>query len=276
MKILISGGTGLVGKELGKKLTERGHELFVLTRDPDRSKVKTPYPHTPVFWNAAKTPVPEEIMSQIDGIINLAGAGVADKRWSQNYKSKIFNSRAIGTQNLVRSANNNKDQVQFFISTSATGFYGEGENLDEESSPGNHFLSKVCSAWEAPVENQLDSNLRSVILRVGVVLSEKGGALNKMTPPIQMGFGGALGNGRQLTSWIDIEDLVNMYIHAVESDISGTYNAVAPEPVRNMELTQQIAHIFQKKPGLSVPSFALRAAVGEMSQVLLMSQGISS
>ena len=276
MKILMSGGTGLIGKELGKKLTHKGHKLFVLTRDPDRSLVKTPYPHTPVFWDATKTSIDKDILSQIDGIIHLAGAGISDQRWNQNYKNKIFNSRVIGTQNLVRQANEFCSNIQFFISNSAIGYYGEGEDLSEDAHPGSYFLSKVCTAWESPIDNHLHEDIRSVVLRVGVVLSDKGGALEKMASPIQMGIGGPLGSGQQLVSWIDIEDLTNIYLHSIESSITGTFNAVAPQPVSNLEMTQEIAKIFAKKASFKVPSFALKAAVGGMSEVLLMSQGVSA
>ena len=278
MKILISGGTGLVGKELGKALVKNGHELFVLTRSPEKSIVYTPYPHTPVFWEAAKTAIPGEIMSQMDGVINMAGRGIADKRWTSNYKSKLFNSRVVGTQNLVRAANEHGDNLKFFISTSAVGYYGptQEEAVTEDAPAANDFLGKLCKAWESPVLHNLESRFRQVILRVGVVLSEKGGALSKMAGPIQAGIGGALGNGQQGMPWIDIDDLVKMFILAVDTSLEGTYNAVAPNPVSNKELTDLIGLSLGCKPGPSVPGFALRMAVGPMASTLLGHQSVSA
>jgi len=277
MNILISGGTGLVGTALGKALAAKGHRLFVLTRNPEGSKIFSPYPHTPIYWDATKNAPPSDLMAKMDGVINMAGVGIGDQRWNASYKRLLFNSRVVGTQNLVRAANEHGKNLKFFLSTSAVGYYegNSGQVLTEESQASQSFLGKLCVAWESPVVNMLNDNVRKVILRIGVVLSESGGALEKMLPPIRDGYGGALGSGRQVMPWIDIDDLVNMFVDATESDWDGVYNAVAPSMVTNQELTQEIANRLNRNPGPKVPGFALKIAVGEFAKTLVESQQVS-
>jgi len=278
MNILMSGGTGLVGKELGKSLIAQGHKIFLLTRSPEKSSTHTPYAHTAIRWDATHPEIADDLMSKIDGIINLAGQGVGDKRWSQKYKAALRNSRTIGTQHLVDLANRHQSNIQFFISTSAVGYYGKTENrpvTEEAPCASQQFLGQLCQDWEKPLWHNLVPTVRRVIFRVGVVLSEKGGALEKIIPPVQMGYGGNLGNGQQKVPWIDIADLVSMYTQAVSKDWQGVFNAVAPEIVSNAQLTATVGKAIERSPGLAVPGFALKLAVGEFANYLLESQCIS-
>lgn len=296
MNILISGGTGLVGKALGQALVAQGHSLYVLTRDPQRSSTHTPYPHIPVKWDSEKPEISESIMSHVHGIINLAGRGVADQRWTRSFKKELYNSRIIGTRYLIQKANEHKNHIKFFISTSAVGYYGAtGTQPADEDTPcpaappssqstgtcpgpdgsAKLFLARLCLDWEQPVLQDLHPSIRSVIFRVGVVLSEKGGALSKMLPPIQQGYGGAIGSGQQKVPWIDIDDLVSLYEQAVTLPWKGVFNGVAPEIVSQQQITLGIAQAIGRRPGPRVPGFAVRLAVGEFAQSLLENQSLS-
>jgi uncharacterized protein (TIGR01777 family) len=272
MKIMITGGTGLVGKEIGKKLAAKGHELFVLTRNKQKADLHCPYPQTAVTWDELPT---WSGLGELDFIINLAGAGINDQRWNESYKKKIYESRVYGTQKLIQLANEKVSHLQAFISTSAIGVYGEADDVfaDEDYNKSYDFLGQVCQDWEAPLGDLQKG--RSVIFRVGVVFSEKGGALAEMVPPIQGGYGGALGSGKQYMSWIDIDDLSDLYVFAVENNISGIFNATSPSPESNKAISQTIAKRLGVGLGPSVPYFALRMAVGEVAPHLVQSQKIS-
>ena len=273
MKILISGATGLVGSELGKKLVAKGHEIYVLTRSPEKANQYCPFPQTPVSWDEFYD---NTELENLDCIIHLAGTSLFDQRWNKKFKDKIYHSRVDTTKRLVEFANKKTKKLKAFISTSAVGIYGEADDkpITEEAPKSYSFLGKVCQEWESPLEKLM--NARGVIFRVGIVFSEKGGALSEMVPPIQMGYGGPLGSGKQFTSWIDIDDLVNMYVFAIENDIYGVYNAVSPNPKTNKEITQWIAKHLSKKAFLPVPLFALRLVMGEVAPHLVESQTISA
>ncbi len=273
MKILITGGTGMVGSEIGKKLAHQGHQLFILTRDRNKADLDCPFPQTPITWDELQE---SDIFTELEGIIHLAGASVAGRRWSKAYKQEIYDSRVKSTQQLVDLSNTKGHKLKFFISTSAIGIYGEANDTmaDEDYHKSYGFLGKVCQDWEAPISEL--QKIRSVIFRVGIVFSEKGGALAEMVPPIQNGVGGALGNGQQFMSWIDIDDLVNLYVMAVNTEISGVYNATAPNPESNLKISQSIANRLGVRLGPKVPYFALRLAVGEVAPHLVESQKISS
>lgn len=273
MKILIAGGTGLVGKELGKKLTDSSHEVFVLSRSPEGASWTCPYPQIALDWESLES---HPAIPGIDAIINLAGTSLADRRWDKKLKEELYTSRIQSTARLVEVANRRCQNLQCFISASAVGIYGNsGDLLVDEDQPHSYsFLGKLCQDWEAaltPLQNG-----RKVIFRTGIVLSEKGGALEKIVTPIQSGMGGYLGNGQQFMSWIDIDDLVNMYLFALENPINGVFNAVAPNPVSNRDFSKTIADHLGVKLGLSIPYFAIRIAVGEMARYLMESQRVSS
>lgn len=274
MKILITGATGLVGTQLGLELVRKGHEIIVVSRTPATTVYKCPFPHTSISWNFADH---QDVFAELDAIVHLAGKGIADGRWTESFKKQIYSSRVETTRQLVEATNTFAKNLKTFISSSAIGIYPFSDQpAKEDDASGEQFLAKVCEDWEQPVHQDLQKNIRAVLLRIGVVLSEDGGALDKIVPAIKAG-GGHLGSGQQVMSWIDIDDLVGMFMFSLENEsMSGPYNAVAPNPVTNKELTHVIAKELGQNILLPAPSVALRMIVGEMAQTLLSSQAVSS
>lgn len=281
MKILITGGTGLVGQNLGIELVRRGHELVVITRDKKSAELHLAYPAQIIECNLNRGPITSERLQGIQAVVHLAGENVAGGRWTSERKKTIFESRVLSLRNLISSFSKPQmEQLKTFVSTSAIGYYGDTgtQTATEESLPGNDFLSEVCQAWEAPLQ-ELPVQIRKTILRVGVVLSQVGGALAKMEEPFRLGLGGKVGSGQQSMSWIQIQDLVSLYVQALENEKwQGVYNAVAPEPVSNEEFSRQLAQVLRGTPrlGLPLPEFALSLAMGEMSSILTGSQRVAS
>ncbi len=275
MRILLTGGTGLIGRELGKALVRKGHSIVVLTREPEKSKLKTPYPHTPIRWDGEAGPLDKVYFDGIDGIIHLAGLGIAEKRWSNKFKFRLEDSRVTATNNLLRNA---PKSLKFFIGSSAIGYYGESDApLSEDTPAADHFFGRLCKNWEDKAYEHLDSKTVQIAhVRTGVVLSPQGGALAQMLPPLRTGLAGPLGNGKQFMSWIDIEDIVGVYIHILENKLSGPFNGVAPNPETNKKFTQIIGKIISRPVFSPVPKISLRIVLGEVSKYLVMSQNISS
>ncbi len=273
MNILISGGTGLVGTEIGKKLAGKGHKLFILTRSKEKAAKQCPFPNTPVSWDELES---SNIGADLEGIINLAGTNIFENRWNSEVKKKIHQSRIESTRTLVNFANQKCKNLKSFVSTSAVGIYGEADEqmVTEENSLSYSFLGQVCQDWEAEAKNLKVGNLS--IVRVGIAFSEKGGALEEMVPPIQAGVGGALGDGKAYMSWIDIDDLSDIFIHCLENSLTGTYNATAPNPATNQEISKEIANHLGTSLLMNVPFFALRMVVGPVAKHLVESQTISS
>ncbi|MEM7645959.1 MAG: TIGR01777 family oxidoreductase [Pseudomonadota bacterium] len=270
---LIAGGSGLVGSELGKKLAAKGHTLFVLTRSKEKAEMSCPYPMTPVTWDELDS---HPDLKNLDYVVNLVGTSINDKRWSSSFKKIIYSSRVDRTRQLAQWANKSCKNLKCFISTSAIGIYGDtdGEWVPEDHSLSYGFLGQLCQDWEQAAHEVQDTRL--AILRVGVVFSEKGSALSEMVPPIQMGVGGPIAGGQQWMSWIDVDDLADMFVFAIEKPIKGVYNAVAPEPATNKVITQTIASRLGKSAFLPVPYFALRAILGPMAKHIIENQKLSS
>lgn len=276
MKILVTGGTGLIGRELGKALVKRGHEITLLTRNPKASKLNTPYPHTAVFWDGEKELVDVSLFENIDGVVHLAGMGIADKRWSTKFKQELEDSRILSTKNLLKHA---PESLKFFIGASAIGYYPESdESLNEDTLPAVHFFGQLCKKWEASAYEMLNSSkVRVCHIRTGLVFAPNGGVLEQMVTPLKTGLSGPLGDGQQIVSWIDIEDIVNLYIFALENEnVVGPLNGVAPQPVTNKKLTQLIARRISRPAFIHVPELALQLVLGEVATYLTMSQNISS
>ncbi|GAB3501659.1 epimerase [Emticicia fontis] len=268
MNILITGGTGLIGKQLTRLLLSKGHKVSLLSRE------KVNIPDVKVFlWDIKKGLIDDEAFKNIDYIIHLAGAGIADKRWTDKRKQEIIDSRVKPIQLLNKHLKDQKIKLKAFISASATGYYGgdTGEaRLDESSPAGHDFLATCTKIWEEEGEKFTQAE-RIVSLRTGIVLSEKGGALPQLLQPIKLGIGSALGSGKQWMSWIHIDDMCQLYLQAIEDEkMHGAYNAVAPAPVRNEEIVRIAADVLRKPLWApNVPAFILKLLFGEMAIVVV-------
>ncbi|UYQ93323.1 TIGR01777 family oxidoreductase [Chitinophaga horti] len=279
--ILVTGGTGLVGRALTSFLLERGYRVIILTRKPGYSD----HPQLSYAqWDPAAGTLEAGVLQQADYIVHLAGAGVSDHRWTAAYKQQILDSRVQGSNFLYEQLKQQPNKVKSVISSSATGYYGETTNADrpfrETDAPANDFLGKVCQAWEKSVMQIQSLGKKVVILRTGIVLSRDGGALKEFYKPLRFGFATILGSGEQYISWIHIQDMVRLYFNAiVNNDLdAGAYNAVAPVPVKHKTLVMAMAHAAKGKSFIPVPvpSFALKIALGEMSVEVLKSVKASS
>ena len=274
--ILIAGGTGLVGNHLSQMLKAAGHEVLHLSRKRNLNAKFPAY-----VWDLTKKTIEQEAVDRADFIINLAGAGVADQRWTDERKRLIISSRVDSTLLLKFAIEHRPTPLKAFISASAVGFYGSrGDNLMNENDPAgkDSFLAESVSAWEQAVEKIAETGLRTVLIRIGVVLSTQGGALEKMLIPFNFFNATYFGNGQQWMSWVHIDDLCQMFIEAIENEqFSGTYNGVAPHPSRNKDLIVELKKAVGK-PALVLPApeFVLRAAMGEMADVVFDSTRVSS
>ncbi len=278
MKILMTGATGLLGKDIGKKLTEKGHGITVLTRDPKAAKSQLPFPARLYAWKNYSETVPSSYFDDIDAVIHLAGESIASGRWTKARKKLILESRTIGTKNIVKAIKASKGQVKQFISASAIGFYGDNQNrVTEDSSPGKDFLAMVCTEWEKESLELAQTGVKVINPRIGIVLSRKGGAMDKMLPLFSLGLGGVLGNGKQWMSWIHQDDLTQMFVHFVNHpELHGAFNAVAPHPVTNKDFSRSLAQALNRSLFFPVPDLALKIGLGEMSTLVLKGQNVSS
>lgn len=268
MRILLTGATGLLGREIGKALAEKGHQIMVVSRNREKAQELLPYPCEVIEGDLSKGPLHSEKLATLDAVINLMGEPVVGERWNEDKKAQIYNSRVLGTRNLVQSLPSN---LKVFISGSAIGYYGDNRDqvLSEENSAGQDFLAKVCVDWELEADKAPG---RKSFIRTGLVLSRYGGALEQMLFPFRAGVGGALGDGQHWMSWIHIKDIVGLFVFALENDdVRGPLNGVAPHPVTNQEFSQILAKSLGKSLGPSVPPVALKALFGEASEVVLSS-----
>lgn len=268
-KVLITGGTGLVGRHLVKKLQAQGMEVAVLSRNPTAS-----YEYK---WDIAKEYIDEKALENVTSIVHLAGAGIADKRWSTKRKQEIITSRVASIQLLFKKVNEYKVCLESFISASGIGFYGaitSSKIFTEVDSSANDFLGTVCRLWEQAVTKFQSEHCRTVILRTGVVLAKDGGALVKMKTPVIS----PISAGKQYMPWIHIDDLCELYLKAiVDEKMEGVYNAVAPEHQTNTSFSKAFAKSLKRAfVPIGVPAFLLRLIFGEMAIILLKGSRVSS
>lgn len=277
MRVLITGATGLIGSHLTKLLHEKGIAVNYLTTGKDKIQKKENY--SGFYWNPEDKEIDVESFKGVDAIYHLAGATVA-KRWTDEYKKEIIESRTKSAAILYEALQANDHNVKQFISASGINVYPSSLQklyTEEELAIDDSFLGEVVERWETAADEFADLGLMVSKVRIGLVLAKEGGALPKMKIPAQYNVGAAFGDGEQWQSWIHIRDVVGIFHHVLQNKLEGVYNAVAPNPVTNEELMEKMAAQLGKKKWLpNVPSFFLKAALGDMAAVLLSSQLVSS
>jgi uncharacterized protein (TIGR01777 family) len=273
--ILLTGATGMLGKDLIDVLLQRGYRVSVLSRKPQQIKNVSVY-----LWDVYKQEIDINCLEGVDSIIHLAGENIAKEKWSDERKKEIVESRVLSAHLLYKTLVAHKNQVKDFISAAAVGYYGNrgDEILTEESPAGKGFMAECCIKWEEAAEQGKTLGIRVVKLRTGVVLQKNEGALPAMAKPIQLFAGAALGSGRQWVPWIHFKDMTQVYIHALENkSLRGAYNACAPFPVTNKTLTKAIARQLHRPVWpFNVPESVLGLIFGEMSAVVLNSTNTSA
>jgi uncharacterized protein (TIGR01777 family) len=266
MKVLITGASGFIGRELQHALREKGHDLLLASRGEPRDI-------SWVQWSVDEGFADPKRLEGIDAVIHLAGESISGLRWTDEKKKAIRDSRVIGTRNVVDAISELDQRPSVLIAASAVGFYGDrgDEILTETSKSGKTFLADVCREWEAESRRAEDSGVRTVLLRTGLVMSKEGGALGTMLLPFKMGLGGVIGDGKQWMSWISLDDHINVITSALENEsVRGAVNSVSPEPVMNEEFTKVMGEVLYRPTFIPVPEFAVHLMLGEMGEELLL------
>ena len=275
--ILITGGSGLVGSRLTELLLAQDYNVSHLSRSPENHKdspVKT------YQWDIEKQTIDDEALKDVDCIVHLAGAGVADKRWTSSRKKLLLESRTKSAQLLINKLKEIDHKPKLFLSASAIGYYGaRGDQwVDEESIPNSDFLAELCVEWEKASKSVSELEIPFNIVRIGLVLSENGGALKEIAKSLDFGIAGYLGSGDQYMSWVHIDDLCGIFMHCIMGEVeqNEVYNGVAPTPEKNIDFTRILSKVVGKGILLPVPSFVLKLMTGEMSEMLLTGQRVKS
>lgn len=277
MRVLITGATGLVGNEITELLLKNGMKVNYLTTSEDKIQHQPNY--RGYYWNPTEGIIDENCFIDVESVINLAGANISE-RWTSQYKEEIVESRTNAINLLYNALKNNPNQVKHFITASAIGVYPSDLDVtysEEFTGFDNSFLSNVVVKWEDAASQIERLGIKVCKIRIGLVLSIHGGALPKMSKPIRMGIGAAFGSGKQWQSWIHIKDLAEIFLFTLENQLSGVFNAVAPNPVTNTQLVKEIAQVLDVPVLLpNVPRFVLKLILGEMHSLLFESQKVSS
>jgi len=273
LKLLITGATGLVGNEIVKLALAKNFSVYYLTTN--RTKIVDKKNYRGFYWNPSKGEIDANCLNGIDAILNLAGASIS-KRWTKKHKQKILESRIQSVQLLHKTLSENTHRVTHFCSASAMGIYSSSfiKQYDETETEINPtFLGKVVHTWEQEIDKLSLLGIQVSKLRIGIVLSENGGALPQMMKPVKLGFGAAIASGKQFQSWIHVKDLARLFLFVIEQNLSGSYNAVSSNPITNLEMTKAIAKQLKRKLWLpNVPAFMIKIILGEMADLVLESQ----
>lgn len=277
MRVLITGATGLIGQEIVKRCHEKDIQVNYLSTS--KSKITSEENYKGFYWNPNNNEIDKSCFKDVDAIIHLAGATIS-KRWTQSYKKEVISSRTETTSLLINTLKNIEHKVKHVVSASAIGIYPDSliNYYDQtHSEMSTSFLGQVVSVWEQAVDEFLKLNIMVSKIRIGLVLSEKGGALKEIAKPIKLGLGAAFGSGKQWQSWIHIQDLSNLFLYVLQNKIEGVYNGVAPNPVTNQELTKTAASVLNKPLFMpNIPKFLMKLVLGEMHIILFESQRVSS
>lgn len=274
--VLVTGGTGFIGSRVCTALHQQGDTVYVLSRNPERAEAKLKSARGFHGWNPETEKLPSEATKEITSVVHLAGETIAG-RWNEEKKRRIQDSRILSTRNLVESLAAADTKPDALVCASAIGYYGDSgdEHFTEVSPPGNDFLAKVCQEWEAEAQKATDLGIRVVTVRIGLVLGLGGGLLAQVLPPFKMGVGGILGNGQQWMSWVHVDDVVGILLHALENnEIRGALNATAPTPVRNTEFTKTLGAVLRRPTLFPVPTFGLKLMMGEFADFIVLSQNV--
>jgi uncharacterized protein len=272
--VLIGGGSGMIGSRLTTLLMQNGYQVRHLGRKAKDGTVKT------FTWDIEKMTIDPKAFEGVDVVINLAGANVNGKRWTNSYKKELVESRTKSTKLIVDVLNTQKTSVSHFISGSAIGYYGFGDNskwFTESDPSANDFLARLVAQWENEASKVDTQKVTLSYVRTGIVLAKQGGALEAMITPVKFLVGSPLGSGKQYVSWIHIEDICRLFIHLIENKLAGPFNGVAPDPATNEDITKGIAKRLHKPLWMpNVPAFALKIVLGEMSEAVLNGAKVSS
>lgn len=277
-KIIITGATGLIGKKLSEELFKSGYHIIVFSRDSKRAKDVLKKDYEYVDWDYRNPSKWVDKISESDVIIHLAGINLFAKRWNDEFKKEIITSRKDTTKALADVIKSSSNKPKVFISASGVGYYGDGGDkiLTEDSSSGDDFLAEVCKVWESEASEVESVGVRRVSIRTGIVLSTEDGALKRMLLPFKLFVGGPIGNGKQWFPWIHIDDIVGIYKYAAENEnLSGAVNAASPNICTMKEFAKTLGKVLNRPSFFSVPKFALKLAIGEAGDVVLMGQRVS-